>query len=95
VTVASQHWRLPFLYHLFKGPLIGTRKLILFVAFILYRQHYQAQVVAQHPGLANPEISKIIGEQWREQAPEVKSNWKRLAEVYITARNLEIPPADM
>ncbi|PBP22005.1 AAA family ATPase Pontin, partial [Diplocarpon rosae] len=49
-------------------------------AFILYRQHYQAQVVAQHPGLANPEISKIIGEQWREQAPEVKSDWKRLAE---------------
>ncbi|KAH6683084.1 hypothetical protein B0J14DRAFT_138069 [Halenospora varia] len=49
-------------------------------AFILYRQHYQAQVVQQHPGLANPEISKIIGEQWREQAPEVKSEWKRLAE---------------
>ncbi|KAH6721974.1 hypothetical protein BKA61DRAFT_666721 [Leptodontidium sp. MPI-SDFR-AT-0119] len=49
-------------------------------AFILYRQHYQAQVVSQHPGLANPEISKIIGEQWREQAPEVKSDWKRLAE---------------
>ncbi|KAG0646265.1 helicase 1 [Hyphodiscus hymeniophilus] len=39
-----------------------------------------AQVVAQHPGLANPEISKIIGEQWREQAPEIKSDWKRLAE---------------
>jgi HMG box factor len=56
---------------------------VLFVAFILYRQHYQAQVVAQHPGLANPEISKIIGEQWREQAPEVKSEWKRLAEVRI------------
>ena len=52
-----------------------------FVAFILYRQHYQAQVVAQNPGLANPEISKIIGEQWREQEPEVKSDWKRLAEV--------------
>ncbi|KAA8569206.1 hypothetical protein EYC84_000874 [Monilinia fructicola] len=49
-------------------------------AFILYRQHYQAQVVAQHPGLANPEISKIIGEQWREQAPSVKEEWKRLAE---------------
>ena len=53
------------------------------VAFILYRQHYQAQVVAQHPGLANPEISKIIGEQWREQAPEIKSDWKRLAEVRV------------
>ncbi|RDW82297.1 hypothetical protein BP6252_03409 [Coleophoma cylindrospora] len=49
-------------------------------AFILYRQHYQAQVVAQHPGLANPEISKIIGEKWRETAPEVKNDWKRLAE---------------
>jgi hypothetical protein len=55
--------------------------LCLSVAFILYRQHYQAQVLAQNPGLANPEISKIIGEQWREQAPEVKSDWKRLAEV--------------
>jgi HMG box factor, other len=69
------------LYYLPKAPLTETRKLIFFVAFILYRQHYQAQVVAQHPGLANPEISKIIGEQWREQAPEVKSDWKRLAEV--------------
>jgi HMG box factor len=52
-----------------------------FEAFILYRQHYQAQVVAQHPGLANPEISKIIGEQWRDQPLEVKADWKRLAEV--------------
>jgi HMG box factor len=52
-----------------------------FKAFILYRQHYQAQVTAQNPGLANPEISKIIGEQWRCQAPEVKNDWKKLAEV--------------
>lgn len=57
---------------------------MIFIAFILYRQHYQAQVVTQHPGLANPEISKIIGEQWREQAPEVKSEWKRLADVQIS-----------
>ncbi|CZT01932.1 related to mating type protein [Rhynchosporium agropyri] len=49
-------------------------------AFILYRQHYQAQVVSQNPGLANPEISKIIGQQWREQAQEIKTEWKRLAE---------------
>lgn len=52
-----------------------------FIAFILYRQHYQLQVVAQNPGLANPEISKIIGEQWRDQPIEVKNEWKRLAEV--------------
>ncbi|RFU29371.1 hypothetical protein B7463_g6974, partial [Scytalidium lignicola] len=49
-------------------------------AFILYRQHYQAQVVAQNPGLANPEISKIIGEQWRAQPREVRETWGRLAE---------------
>ncbi|KAM0720473.1 hypothetical protein Q7P37_004609 [Cladosporium fusiforme] len=49
-------------------------------AFILYRQHHQGKVVAQNPGLANPEISKIIGEQWRNQAVEVKNEWKALAE---------------
>ncbi|KAI1652228.1 uncharacterized protein F4817DRAFT_363108 [Daldinia loculata] len=49
-------------------------------AFILYRQHYQGQVASRNPGLANPEISKLIGEQWREQPEEIKNNWKRLAE---------------
>ncbi|KAJ5605648.1 hypothetical protein N7510_008429 [Penicillium lagena] len=49
-------------------------------AFILYRQHYQAVVVAHNPGLANPEISKIIGEQWRSLSEEEKAKWKALAE---------------
>ncbi|KAF9870508.1 HMG box protein [Colletotrichum karsti] len=49
-------------------------------AFILYRQHHQAQVISQHPGLSNPEISKIIGEQWRVQPEDVKESWKKLAE---------------
>ncbi|KNG82139.1 putative HMG box protein [Aspergillus nomiae NRRL 13137] len=49
-------------------------------AFILYRQHYQAAVVAQNPGLANPDISKIIGEQWRRLPQETKDEWKALAE---------------
>ncbi|KAJ5322056.1 uncharacterized protein N7506_011186 [Penicillium brevicompactum] len=49
-------------------------------AFILYRQHYQALVVAHNPGLANPEISKIIGEQWRSLSEDDKSKWKALAE---------------
>ncbi|KAK4122852.1 hypothetical protein N657DRAFT_539986, partial [Parathielavia appendiculata] len=49
-------------------------------AFILYRQHHQAHVVQQNPGLANPEISKIIGEQWRLEPEERKSQWKLLAE---------------
>ncbi|PGG98651.1 hypothetical protein AJ79_08806 [Helicocarpus griseus UAMH5409] len=49
-------------------------------AFILFRQHFQASVVAQHPGLANPEISKIIGEKWRTLPAESKQDWKNLAE---------------
>ncbi|KAL2157815.1 hypothetical protein VTH06DRAFT_5084 [Thermothelomyces fergusii] len=49
-------------------------------AFILYRQHHQARVVQQNPGLANPEISKIIGEQWRAESEEAKNQWKLLAE---------------
>ncbi|MCJ1356756.1 MAG: hypothetical protein MMC33_006752 [Icmadophila ericetorum] len=49
-------------------------------AFILFRQHRQVEVVAKNPGLANPEISKIIGEEWRNLLPEVRDRWKGLAE---------------
>ncbi|KAJ4136113.1 slightly ste11-like protein [Fusarium equiseti] len=49
-------------------------------AFILYRQHHQAQVVARNPNLSNPDISKIIGEQWQDEPKEVKDNWKSLAD---------------
>ena len=51
------------------------------LAFILYRQHHQAAVVARNPGLANPKISKIIGDHWRNSSDEVKEHWKSLAEV--------------
>ena len=50
-------------------------------AFILYRQHHQQAVVAQNPGLANPEISKIIGDHWRNSSIENKEHWKLLADV--------------
>ncbi|KAI8625862.1 hypothetical protein F5Y19DRAFT_466858 [Xylariaceae sp. FL1651] len=49
-------------------------------AFILYRQAWQGHFAAQHPGLANPEISKLIGEKWRDQPENVKNEWKQLAE---------------
>ncbi|KAI1171324.1 hypothetical protein F4777DRAFT_593965 [Nemania sp. FL0916] len=49
-------------------------------AFILYRQAWQGHFAAQHPGLANPEISKLIGEKWREQPESAKNEWKQLAE---------------
>ncbi|KAM0553846.1 hypothetical protein ACHAPJ_007192 [Fusarium lateritium] len=49
-------------------------------AFILYRQHHQAQVVSRNPNLSNPDISKIIGEKWKDESQEVKDNWKSLAD---------------
>ncbi|KAL1969511.1 hypothetical protein VTN77DRAFT_8949 [Rasamsonia byssochlamydoides] len=60
-------------------------------AFILYRQHYQAAVVAQNPGLANPEISKIIGEQWRALPNETKEQWKALAEAEKARHQQQYP----
>ncbi|KAK9480918.1 hypothetical protein V1514DRAFT_323774 [Lipomyces japonicus] len=49
-------------------------------AFILYRQHYHAAVVAAHPGKTNPEISKIIGEQWRQLSVHDKAVWQKLGD---------------
>ncbi|KAF9770373.1 hypothetical protein IL306_012106 [Fusarium sp. DS 682] len=37
-------------------------------------------VVSRNPNLSNPDISKIIGEQWKEEPQEVKDNWKALAD---------------
>ena len=53
----------------------------LLLAFILYRQHRQAQVAAQNPKLSNPEISKVIGELWRKEPEPVKDQWKAVADV--------------
>ncbi|PHH70845.1 hypothetical protein CDD83_5332 [Cordyceps sp. RAO-2017] len=39
-----------------------------------------AQVTADNPKLSNPDISKIIGEKWKNEGDEVKQNWKKLAE---------------
>ncbi|KAK9246834.1 hypothetical protein V1506DRAFT_533889 [Lipomyces tetrasporus] len=49
-------------------------------AFILYRQHHHAAAVAEHPGKTNPEISKIIGEQWRQLSLEEKAVWQKLGD---------------
>ncbi|KAF2257241.1 hypothetical protein BU26DRAFT_39295 [Trematosphaeria pertusa] len=49
-------------------------------AFILYRQHHQHAIVARNPRLANPEISKIVGEQWKAESDEQKKVWQDLAQ---------------
>ncbi|KAH1592887.1 slightly ste11-like protein [Aspergillus fumigatus] len=48
-------------------------------AFFLYRQRYQAAVVAQNPGLGSADISRIIGAQWRTLSEETKNGWHALA----------------
>jgi hypothetical protein len=55
--------------------------LLIPAAFILYRQHNHGELVAQHPGLPNPEISKIAGHLWTKEPESVKEQWKGLAEV--------------
>lgn len=49
-------------------------------AFILYRQHHHSIVVAENPGKSNPEISKIIGEQWRSLPQKEKEFWIHLGD---------------
>ncbi|EGP88136.1 uncharacterized protein MYCGRDRAFT_39975 [Zymoseptoria tritici IPO323] len=49
-------------------------------AYVLYFQHRQAQVPAEHPGLRQQEIAKIIGEQWRTLEVEIKKEWYALAD---------------
>ncbi|KAG6022901.1 hypothetical protein E4U41_002136 [Claviceps citrina] len=50
--------------------------------FVLQHQRYRGQemVTAENPKLSNPEISKIIGDQWKHESEDVKNNWKKLAE---------------
>lgn len=56
-----------------------TRNLCL--AFILYRQHRQQEIIRENPGLNNPDISKIIGEQWKAENEDIKKEWQDLAQV--------------
>ncbi|KIW15927.1 hypothetical protein PV08_05977 [Exophiala spinifera] len=49
-------------------------------SFMLFRQHRQSSIMAQNPGLQIPDVSKIIGEQWRRLSSEAKEEWNMLAE---------------
>ncbi|KAF2639418.1 hypothetical protein P280DRAFT_481549 [Massarina eburnea CBS 473.64] len=60
-------------------------------AFILYRQHHQHGIVARNPGLANPEISKIIGEQWKAESVNLKKVWQDLAETEKARHHEQYP----
>lgn len=77
-------YHVPSILHLFQRPhSIDTVQWLtaLFVVFILYRQHLQASVAAANPGLPNREISKIIGEKWRNASVQEQMIWRQIAEV--------------
>lgn len=59
-------------------------ELTLLLAFILYRQHHQQAIIARNRGINNPDISKIIGEQWKAESEETKKYWQTLAQVSVS-----------
>ncbi|KAJ5594450.1 uncharacterized protein N7459_000658 [Penicillium hispanicum] len=49
-------------------------------SFILYRQHHHHTVTAENPDLKITEISRIIAAKWRSESPEVREQFKVLAD---------------
>jgi len=49
-------------------------------AFILYRRSKQPDIVAQHEGISNNEVSKQVGEMWHKEPIEEKMKFQRLAD---------------
>nr|CAI59780.2 mating-type protein MAT1-2-1 [Dufourea flammea] len=49
-------------------------------AFILYRQHHHPIVKAQSPDLHNNQISIMLGQQWQNEAADIKAQFKSMAE---------------
>ncbi|KAK5030475.1 slightly ste11-like protein [Exophiala sideris] len=60
-------------------------------SFMLFRQHQQSSIMAQNPGLSIPDVSKIIGEQWRSLSVEAKEGWNSLAEEEKTRHQQQYP----
>ncbi|KAJ5555549.1 High mobility group superfamily [Penicillium sp. DV-2018c] len=48
--------------------------------FILYRKAHHHIVKEANPGLSNNEISRILGDRWNNERPEVRARYTRLAE---------------
>lgn len=51
----------------------------------------QTETINENPGMSNPQISKIIGEKWSKERPEVKEKWKRYAAEEAERHKLQHP----
>jgi len=59
--------------------------------FILYRQEHHSKVLAEHEGISNTEISKIIGKMWKNESEEVKNKYKEKAQEMKRRHKLMYP----
>ncbi|KAK9711020.1 hypothetical protein K7432_008088 [Basidiobolus ranarum] len=48
--------------------------------FLLFRKDVQASVFAQNPGISNSEVSKVIGQMWKDAPFDVKERYQLSAE---------------
>ncbi|KAL8407593.1 mating type protein MAT-1-2 [Gaeumannomyces avenae] len=49
-------------------------------AYILYRKEFHATVKANNPGIHNNMISVILGKQWANETPVMRSKYKKMAD---------------
>jgi len=49
-------------------------------AFMLFGQQHRRDIARQFPDLTNKQISKILGNEWRNMRPDDKSFYHRLAD---------------
>ncbi|KAJ1998027.1 hypothetical protein GGI04_005177, partial [Coemansia thaxteri] len=50
-------------------------------AFILYRKAKQSEVIRDHPGVSNKDVSCIIGQMWKSEDPAVQDKFREQAEL--------------
>ncbi|ORX89130.1 putative HMG box protein, partial [Basidiobolus meristosporus CBS 931.73] len=50
--------------------------------FFLFRKDKQASVFAQHRGISNLEVSKVVGRMWKTASFQEKEYYQRLAEEF-------------
>ncbi|ORY01379.1 hypothetical protein K493DRAFT_209710, partial [Basidiobolus meristosporus CBS 931.73] len=49
-------------------------------SFMTYRKEKQKAILDAHPGINNKEVSKIVGEMWRNESEAVKEYYRKKAE---------------
>jgi hypothetical protein len=61
-------------------------------AFMLFSQEHRAEARAQHPNLSHSELSKLLGQQWKNLHPDRKKVYRDKAEA-LKAESLLNPAA--